>query len=69
MLGRPDKKSDQGPRRIWTYEQPHCSLRVTLFLDITRNGYYALDQKIVAPDGGTTSGRECVRDVRNARSD
>jgi len=68
-FGKPKEQSEQGPRRIWTYHQAGCTLQVVLFLDITRNGYYALDHKVVAADGSTRSVRECVRDVRNARRD
>jgi hypothetical protein len=69
IFGRPVEKSDRGPRRIWTYQQPDCSVQVMFFLDITRDAYYALDQKTSVPSGGTRSIRECLRDIRNARSD
>jgi hypothetical protein len=64
-FGEPAERIDQGPGQAWVYRTPKCTVEVLFFLDVTRNGYYALDRKTSVPDGAAE--RACYMDIQNAR--
>src|SRR5262249_9248398 len=44
--GEPKERIAQGAGEAWVYKNPRCTLEIVFFLDVNRNGYYALDRKI-----------------------
>lgn len=64
-LGEPTERIDQGPGQAWIYKAPQCTVEVLFFLDVTRNGYYALDRKISV--SGDPAERACYAEIQNAR--
>ena len=69
-LGEPAERIDQGPGQAWIYKTPSCTVEVMFFLDVTRNGYYALDRKVsgAAPvDQNSPAERACYSEIQNAR--
>lgn len=69
-LGEPAERIDQGPGQAWIYKTATCTVEVLFFLDVTRNGYYALDRKISvsAPsENGSPAERACYSEIQNAR--
>ena len=64
-LGEPQERIDQGPAQAWVYKTPKCTVEVLFFLDVTRNGYYALDRKISV--SGDPAERACYAEIQNAR--
>lgn len=64
-LGEPAERIDQGPGQAWIYKTPTCTVEVMFFLDVTRNGYYALDRKISV--SGDPAERACYAEIQNAR--
>ncbi len=69
-LGEPAERIDQGPGQAWIYRTPACTVEVVFFLDVTRNGYYALDRKISGPallEHDSPAERACYAEIQNAR--
>jgi hypothetical protein len=64
-LGEPMERIDQGPGQAWIYKTPKCSVEILFFLDVTRNGYYALDRKLSVT--GDPAEQACYMDIQNAR--
>ena len=68
-FGEPAQRIDQGPGQAWIYKTPKCTVEVLFFLDVTRNGYYALDRKITGATAalGDPAERTCYAEIQNAR--
>jgi hypothetical protein len=64
-LGEPAERIDQGPGQAWIYRTPTCTVEILFFLDVTRNGYYALDRKLSVGDGPAE--HACYTEIQNAR--
>lgn len=64
-FGEPAERIDQGPGQAWIYKTPTCTVEILFFLDVTRNGYYALDRKVSVT--GDPAERACYTDIQNAR--
>ena len=64
-LGEPTERIDQGPGQAWIYRTTQCTVEVLFFLDVTRNGYYALDRKMSA--SGEPAESACYAEIQNAR--
>ncbi|MHB1204881.1 MAG: hypothetical protein ACYCZX_04885 [Rhodospirillaceae bacterium] len=64
-FGEPAERLDQGPGQAWIYKTPSCTVEILFFLDVTRNGYYALDRKVSVT--GDPAERACYTDIQNAR--
>jgi hypothetical protein len=64
-LGEPMERIDQGPGQAWIYKTPKCTVEILFFLDVTRNGYYALDRKLSGT--GDPAEQACYMDIQNAR--
>ena len=64
-LGEPAQRIDQGPGQAWIYKTSTCTVEILFFLDVTRNGYYALDRKVSVP--GDPAEQACYTDIKNAR--
>jgi len=65
--GEPKERIAQGAGEAWVYRNPRCTLEIVFFLDVNRNGYYALDRKITGTDGSDTAARTCLTEIQNAR--
>lgn len=68
-LGEPAERIDQGPGQAWIYKGATCTVEVLFFLDVTRNGYYALDRKVspASVAAGDSFERACYSEIQNAR--
>ena len=64
-FGAPLERIDQGPGQAWIYKTPKCTVEILFFLDVTRNGYYALDRKLSVT--GDTAEQACYMDIQHAR--
>jgi hypothetical protein len=42
LLGQPAAESDAAPAKLWEYRGRDCVLDVYFYLDVSRNGFYAL---------------------------
>ncbi|MGZ6205433.1 MAG: hypothetical protein ACXWMT_11015 [Candidatus Binataceae bacterium] len=65
--GEPKERIAQGAGEAWVYKNTRCTLEIVFFLDVTRNGYYALDRKISGTDGTDLAARTCLTEIQNAR--
>ena len=65
--GDPKERIDQGPSQAWIYKNATCTVEILFFLDVTRNGYYALDRKVSGTDGSDAANRACFLEIQNAR--
>jgi len=65
--GEPKERIAHGAGEAWVYKNSRCTLEIVFFLDVTRNGYYALDRKISGTDGTDTAARACLAEIQNAR--
>jgi hypothetical protein len=65
--GEPKQRIAQSPGEAWIYANPRCKVEILFFLDVTRNGYYALDRKITGTDGSDTAAKACLSEIQNAR--
>lgn len=50
LLGAPSAETAEGPGRTWTYYGAGCAVTIDFFFDVTRNGFFALNQS--SADGG-----------------
>src|SRR5262249_23511356 len=65
--GEPKERITHGAGEAWGYKNSRCTLEIVFFLDVTRNGYYALDRKISGTDGTDIAARACLTEIQNAR--
>jgi hypothetical protein len=63
LLGTPDHTAVQDPSHVWTYVTSACTLRLTFFLDVNRNAYFALDRTIAGTDGSDASAQGCLQRI------
>jgi len=54
-LGRPATELDRSPARIWQYRSGDCALDLYFYLDVSRNGFYALHYELRGPGPGQTA--------------
>lgn len=64
-LGEPENRVEQGASQSWSYRGPHCKLEITLFFDVSRNDFYALDRRIDGTDGTEKAAQRCLRQIRD----
>jgi len=65
-LGEPAAKAEQGTSQSWTYRSQRCTVEVTLFLDVSRNDFYALDRRVDGTDGSEKAAQRCLKQIRDA---
>jgi hypothetical protein len=65
--GEPKERIAQSPGEAWVYSNARCKVEILFFLDVTRNGYYALDRKITGTDGSDNAAKACLSEIQNAR--
>ena len=63
LLGPPVARATEGAGRSWRYGAGDCAVTLFFFLDVSRNAFYALDQKVAGPDGPDA----CLRRVADAK--
>ncbi|MFY7959211.1 MAG: hypothetical protein ACOVVK_03965 [Elsteraceae bacterium] len=63
LLGPPVARATEGAGRSWRYGAGDCALTLFFFLDVSRNAFYALDQKVAGPDAPDA----CLRRVADAK--
>lgn len=63
LLGAPDRSEVEGPSHVWTYAAASCTLRLTFFLDVNRNAYFALDRRFIGTDGGAAAAQACLQRI------
>ncbi len=71
VLGPPSTESDAAPAKVWQYRGRDCVLDVYFYLDVSRNGFYALHYATRGPGGvgPTLAGGESDRCVRRIHDD
>jgi len=74
MLGQPAQESDAAPAKVWRYRASECVLDVYFYLDVQRNGFYALHYTTYGAAGAQTAAaaaspeaERCVRQVHDER--
>ena len=68
LLGKPTLEEEAAPAKVWQYRGRDCVLDVYFFLDVSRNGFYALDYRARGDAGAVTSAsapetERCLRRV------
>lgn len=63
LLGPPEARATEGAGRTWRYGAGGCAATLFFFLDVSRNGFYVLDQKADGVDGAGA----CLRRVADAK--
>jgi hypothetical protein len=46
LLGPPTTSSTKGAAQSWTYQRADCSIEIAFYYDLTRNGFFALSQRL-----------------------
>jgi hypothetical protein len=67
LFGPPASRADQGAGQSWRYASGPCSVTLFFFLDVSRNAFYALDQKIAGTDGSDAANQQCLRRLASAK--
>ena len=67
-IGEPISRTDQGSGQSWSYHGPHCSVDLTLFYDVSRSDFYALDRHIDGTDGSEKAAQKCLRQIRDSQN-
>jgi hypothetical protein len=62
-LGRPAAESDRAPAKVWQYRAGECAVDVYFYLDMARNGFYALHHEARR---GAILDETCIRTVQEA---
>ncbi len=62
-LGRPAAEADRAPAKVWQYRAGDCAVDVYFYLDMARNGFYALHHDAKR---GDTADENCIRVVQEA---
>lgn len=62
-LGRPAAESDRAPAKVWQYRAGECSVDVYFYLDMARNGFYALHHEARR---GAILDETCIRAIQEA---
>jgi hypothetical protein len=48
LLGPPTTSSTKGAARWWTYQHGDCNIEIALYYDVTRSGFFALNQHLAS---------------------
>jgi hypothetical protein len=48
LLGPPTTSSTKGAAKSWTYQRNTCSVEIAFYYDVTRNGFFALSQRLAS---------------------
>ncbi len=74
ILGQPAQESDAAPAKVWRYRASECVLDVYFYLDVQRNGFYALHYTTYGAASAQTAAaaaspeaERCVRQVHDER--
>ncbi|HJS33625.1 MAG TPA: hypothetical protein VJ924_16650, partial [Alphaproteobacteria bacterium] len=74
ILGQPAQESDAAPAKVWRYRASECVLDVYFYLDVQRNGFYALHYTAYGAAGAqlaaaaaSPEAERCVRQVHDER--
>lgn len=74
VLGQPEQESDAAPAKVWRYRSRECVLDVYFYLDVQRNGFYALHYTAYGASGAqlaaaaaSPEAERCVRQVHDER--
>lgn len=62
-LGRPAAEADRAPAKVWQYRAGECSVDVYFYLDMARNGFYALHHEARR---GAILDETCIRTIQEA---
>lgn len=62
-LGRPAAESDRAPAKVWQYRAGECAVDVYFYLDMARNGFYALHHEARR---GAILDETCIRTIQEA---
>jgi hypothetical protein len=62
-LGPPVAEADRAPAKVWQYRAGECSVEVYFYLDMARNGFYALHHEARR---GTILDETCIRTIKEA---
>ena len=68
ILGAPADQTDQGTSQSWTYHAPHCTVALTFFFDVSRNGFFVLDRQVTGTNGSEKAAQRCLKQLRAARA-
>jgi len=66
VLGEPDSRVEQGASQSWSYRGQKCGVDITLFFDVSRNDFYALDRRVDGTDGTEKAAQRCLRQIRDS---
>ena len=66
VLGEPESRVEQGASESWSYRSLKCKVDITLFFDVSRNDFYALDRHIDGTDGTEKAAQRCLRQIRDS---
>ena len=66
LLGRPQRKEEEPPAKVWRYVNNSCVVDVYFYLDVSRNTFHVLHY--AAPDDALPEAlvQQCLRSVRDA---
>ena len=66
LLGRPQRKEEEPPAKVWRYVNNSCVVDVYFYLDVSRNTFHVLHY--AAPDDTLPEAlvQQCLRSVRDA---
>jgi hypothetical protein len=67
-LGEPSTLVEQGASQSWSYRGTRCKVELTLFFDVSRNDFYALDRRIDGTDGTEKAAQRCLKQIRDAHA-
>lgn len=67
VLGQPATRGNNGAGQNWTYTTDICQLQLFFFLDVQRNDFFALDQKIGGTDGTDAGTQRCLKRIADAK--
>lgn len=62
-LGRPAAEADRSPAKVWQYRIGECAVDIYFYLDMARNGFYALHHEARR---GAILDETCIRTVQEA---
>jgi hypothetical protein len=62
-LGRPSAEADRAPAKVWQYRAGDCAVDVYFYLDMARNGFYALHHEARR---GAILDETCIRTIQEA---
>jgi hypothetical protein len=68
LLGPPSQQADDGPAHTWTYRSSRCAIVLTLYFDISRNGFFALGRQVSGTDGSEKAEQRCLQRIQAGRA-